>query len=483
MAQKQCGDDAPPAFKGPLRPTRWDASRRRRSVLPPLIASGLAALAGCNGAPHDPSAASDAVGAGSTQEAAALAFPGAVGHGRFAKGGKGGVVYPVTSLADRGPGTYRACVEALGPRVCVFRVSGVIRFETRPPRIINPYLTIAGETAPGDGVLLSHDGGVDGLTPLVVKNTHDVVVRHIRVRTDKIGDNRGGNDAFTIENSRNVILDHVSGSWALDEVFNGHRDNDAVTVSNSIFAEGVPRHDKCALLASDSEIQQSLSFIGNICAHNGDRNPDLNFTPGSCVEVVNNVVYNAVGEFVEVWESFGGTTANIVGNMFIAGPNTEPQAPAVTRNRIGSTGAASLYIADNVREGVAVELGPGVEETTRPTPVCPLTIQPTTAQDAYAQSMAIAGALPRDSVDLRIIEEIAARKGRIVDGPGALPVLSSTAPAIDHDDDGMSDAWERENGADPAVFDAWGDSDGDGVANLTEFLDYEHQRKLQVQRM
>src|SRR3546814_5625668 len=77
----------------------------------------------------------------------------------------------VTSLADNGPGTYRACVEASGPRICIFRVSGLIRFTGRPPVIRNPYLTIAGQTAPGGGVTLAHSGGADGVTPVIIKKT------------------------------------------------------------------------------------------------------------------------------------------------------------------------------------------------------------------------------------------------------------------------------------------------------------------------
>src|SRR3546814_8729972 len=129
------------------------------------------------------------------------------------------------------------------------------------------------------GILLTHAGGANGFTPLVVKRTHDVVVRHIRVRTDRNGEERGGNDAFTIEDSSNVILDHVSGSWALDENVNGQGQNDLITVSWSIFAEGIPRHDKCALLASDPRGPQRFRFVKNLCAHNGDRNPDANFPP------------------------------------------------------------------------------------------------------------------------------------------------------------------------------------------------------------
>ena len=119
-----------------------------------------------------------------------LAFPGAEGHGMYTVGGHGGKIIAVTTLDDAGPGSLRACIEATGPRVCIFRVGGVIRFETTRPIIHNPFLTIAGQTAPGGGILLTHAGGTGALTPLVVKNTHDVIVRHLHVRPDRRGESR-----------------------------------------------------------------------------------------------------------------------------------------------------------------------------------------------------------------------------------------------------------------------------------------------------
>ena len=109
------------------------------------------------------------------------AFPGAEGYGRHSIGGRGGRIIPVTTLADSGRGSLRACIDARGPRVCIFRVGGVIRYTTKRPMITNPYITIAGQTAPGGGILLTHNGGPDGFTPLVAKNTHDVIIRYIQI--------------------------------------------------------------------------------------------------------------------------------------------------------------------------------------------------------------------------------------------------------------------------------------------------------------
>jgi hypothetical protein len=407
-----------------------------------------------------------------------LAFPGAEGYGRFAKGGRGGEILFVTTLADTGRGSLRACIEAEGPRVCVFRVSGTIRFEKERPIIFNPYLTIAGETAPGDGILLTHSGGEDGLTPLVVKNSHDVVVRHIRVRTDRAGKNRGSNDSFTIENSERVIFDHVSGSWALDEVYNGHSNNNDLTISRSIFAEGLKDHDKCALLVSDPETTQRISFIRNLCAHNGDRNPDINARPGSCIEIVNNVFYNAAYEFAEVWESYGGTSVSIVGNHFRAGPSTASGIPAIGRNTIGSTGAAEIYIDDNLIDG-EIQM---VSERARPflvdEPACPLTIDPLPSSEVLNDVLNQSGARPLDSVDLRIIDDVKNRTGAIVDKPGEMPILAPGPIVRDRDYDGMPDEWEFEQGMDSTNYNPWDDDDGDGWANLEEYLDYAHQQRL-----
>ncbi len=404
-----------------------------------------------------------------------IAFPGAEGYGRFAQGGRGGRIMAVTTLADSGPGSLRNCIEFKGPRICVFRVAGVIRFEKKRPVIYNPYITIAGETAPGGGIIVTHSGGKDGLTPLVIKDTHDVVIRHIRVRPDRLSEQRGSNDAFTIENSARVILDHVSGSWAQDELYDGHGDNTLITVSRSIFAEGLKNHDKCALLNSDPRGPQRISFLQNLCAHNGDRNPDINAPPGSCVEVVNNVFYNASTEFAEVWESNGGGPVSIVGNHFRSGPNTPAGTAAIRRGRIGSKGPSEIYQQDNLLDGDLTLVSLNAQSSLVDEPACPLTIDPLPADDVLPEVLRSSGAHPRDGVDLRIIEEVQTRTGAIVDQPGdIIPIAEATAPS-DEDGDGMSDEWEISRGIDPQVFNPWADFDENGWANIEEYLDYRHR--------
>lgn len=411
------------------------------------------------------------------------AFPGAEGFGRDARGGRGGRIIAVTTLADSGPGSLRACIDARGPRVCVFRVGGVIRFTTARPIIQNPFLTIAGQTAPGGGILLTHAGGKTGLTPMVIKNTHDIVVRHIRVRTDRRGEDRGANSAFIIEGSRNVVLDHVSASWALDENVGGFAQNTNVTISSSIFAEGIQRHDKCALLSSDPKGPQRLSFIRNLCAHNGDRNPDVNVPPGSCVEVVNNVLYNGQSQFTEVWESYGGSSVNIIGNYYKAGPNSSASIAAIDRPTIGSKGRARIFQAGNVLAGKVAAVTPSAKGVLLDKPACPLATKSMPARQAYDQVLSQSGAFPRDAVDARIVGEVRSGTGQIRAAPGEMPGIANAAPYADRDRDGMADSWEVARGLDPRRNDAWSDANGNGWANFDEFLNFAHRALLQGIRL
>ncbi|MCJ1960702.1 pectate lyase family protein [Novosphingobium mangrovi (ex Hu et al. 2023)] len=431
-----------------------------------LVFAGLFGLALADCAPPSAAASAPVVKTPSGQKA----FPGAVGYGAVSAGGRGGRIIYVTTLADGGPGSLRSCIDYKFPRVCVFRVNGVIRFTQRPPRIRYPYITIAGQTAPGGGITLSHNGGANGQTPLVIKNSHDVVVRHIRVRNDKAGKYRGAEDNITIENSSKVIIDHVSTSWSRDEGINGYADNDLVTISNSIFAWGIPKHDKCALLASDPRDKQNLSFINNICAHNGDRNPDINFPRGSCVEVVNNILYNAQSEFAEVWETYGGSPVSIVSNTFLAGNNTNTNSRGIARETIGSTGRAQIYLWGNKYEGNFKHISPEVDVARVQDGPCPLTITPQTANASFYTVLARSGAFPRDSIDDEILSDVRNRTGQIGSPAPSLPYQPAANPYPDADKDGMDDSWEASHGANPAKSDAWADANGNGVSNFEDFL-------------
>jgi hypothetical protein len=357
-------------------------------------------------------------------------------------------------------------------------VGGVIRYTSMRPEIRNPYLTIAGETAPGGGILITHAGGKGAFTPLVIKNTHDVIVRHVRVRMDRPGEQRRANSAFTIEGSSNVILDHVSGSWAQDENIGGYAQNDAITVSWSIFAEGVPRHDKCALLSSDPTGPQHISFVKNLCAHNGDRNPDVNVMRGSCVELVNNVLYNGQSQFTEVWESYGGSRVNIIGNHYRRGPNTARLTFGIDRPLVGSTGPAKIYQSDNLADGHGIVIAPAARLALVGAPVCRLATRAMPARQTFGAVLAAAGAFPRDAVDERLVYEVRSRTGAIGRPNRIIPFIAGGSPYEDGDGDGMSDKWEMAHGCDPRRSDAWNDANRNGWANLEEFLDYAHRERL-----
>jgi pectate lyase len=415
---------------------------------------------------------------GTAKASGRAAFIDAEGYGSKAVGGLKGKIIKVTTLADSGPGSLRACIDAKGPRVCVFTVAGLIRFTTERPVIRNPYLTIAGETAPGGGITLSHAGGPKAFTPLTIKKTHNIIVRHIRVRTDLPGEVRGGNDGINIADSKNIIIDHVSASWSLDENIGLFGQNDAITISSSIFAEGTPKHDKCALLASDPKGPQKISFVRNLCAHNGDRNPDVNVPPDSCVDVVNNVFYNAQSQFTEIWESYGGSPVNVVGNVYRRGPDTNLRmAAGVDRSVKGSRGQAKIYLEGNLAQGVP-PLSSTVDAALVYAPVCPLRSEAESAAKAYERALSNAGAFPRDAVDQRVVSEVEKSGGKIGRPAGPIPAIAPGRAYRDEDGDGMADSWERANATDPKKFDSWDDKDGDGWTNFDHFLKFAHQQRI-----
>lgn len=450
--------------------------RTRRMIRDASVRSWTTAILGTIGACSVPAGAGPFPQSSSAPTVSAVtgtkAFPSASGYGAVSAGGRGGRIIPVTTLADSGPGSLRACIDASGPRVCVFRVNGTIRYTQRPPWITKPFLTIAGQTAPGGGITLAHGGGANGRTPLVIKGTHDVVIRHIRVRPNLPGGARESEDGITIEQSERVILDHVSASWARDELVNGYADNNNISITNSIFAYGVPPHDKCALLASDPVDAQRLSFIGNVCAHNGDRNPDLNFPRGSCVEVVNNIFYNADSRFAEIWEAFGGTPVSLVGNVFQAGLDTSASTVGIARDTRGSKGAAAIYLWDNEARGNFQAVTPNVAAVLQARPPCPLTAQPVKASQAFTNALARAGAYPRDAIDTLVVSDVRQGTGRVGTPPSGIPANPPATPYLDKDGDGMDDNWEHTHGADAVRSDPWDDANGNGISNFEEFLAY-----------
>lgn len=455
------------------------------------------------------------------------AFPGAEGGGMFSFGGRGGAVFVIDNLLDDGPGSFREACESAGPRIVIFNVAGVIRLKDRI-RIRAPYITIAGNTAPGDGVCIAGN--------TVEIETHDVVVRHMRFR-------RGATDAGDRNDSiggnpiGNIMIDHVSASWGLDENMSMYRHMYVnpmggpdlklptvnITIQNSIFSEALNIYHH----AFGSTIGGlNSTFMRNLWACNTGRNPSVgmygDFT------FVNNVIYNYRHRTVD-----GGdhrSFFNIMNNYFKPGPGTPHEAiayrllkPESERSKVVFDNFGRAFVngnfvegypeisADNWKGGVQPASRAPVEEVLpkirvdTPFPHAKLAMED--PQVAYELVLRDAGAtLPRrDAVDLRIVEMV--RSGKVTDAKVAASSLELAAkvgyapkyveeiaegvqvgfitdpsevggypdyrgvPYPDDDRDGLPNAWEVSHGLNPSDnADVSLDGDGDGYTNVEEFI-------------
>jgi hypothetical protein len=415
----------------------------------------------------------------------APAFPGAEGFGKYTLGGRGGKVIEVTNLGDRGPGSFRAACMAGGPRTIVFRVSGTIALESEL-KIRDPFLTIAGQTAPGDGVCIKNYQ--------VNFDTKHMIIRYLRFRP---GDEKGKEQDGFGGNGDHIIIDHCSVSWGIDETLSINKASN-LTVQWCLVSESLARsiHKKGAHGYGGLWGGPGGSYHHNILAHHTSRNPRASGNADSgLLDYRNNVVYN--------WgfnSAYGGELwpRNWINNYYKPGPATSENV----RHRIflqkdprGKMYAEGNFLwgfpaisADNWKGGIDfAEDGEATETTLRvknPYVVAPVSTQP--AEAAYELVLKHAGcSLARDSVDQRIIREI--RSGTatfgetyagggkgIIDSQkavGGWPELHSVPAPLDTDHDGMPDDWERKHHLDPAN-DADGpqDRDSDGFTNLEEYL-------------
>ncbi len=449
------------------------------------------------------------------------AFPGAEGGGAYTPGGRGGKVIVVTSLADEGPGTFREACETGGARIIVFNVSGVIRLSS-PIHLRAPYVTIAGQTSPGDGVCLT------GASFLI--DTHDVVIRHMRFRRgaqdvafrdDAIGGNPVGN----------IMIDHCSASWGLDEnmsiyrhVYNRDETGHGlklptvnITIQNSVFSEAMDTYNH----AFGGTIGgHNCMFARNLFASNISRNCSVGMNEG--FNFVNNVTFNWWNRSVD-----GGDNTslfNIINNYFKPGPITpldKPISYRILKPESGRDKSKALsfgkaYVSGNIVHGNkkvtkdnwngGVQLADDVKEeeflskirVNEPFPMPHVTIMP--AQKAYNFVMENVGAnFPkRDAVDARIVKSVQTGKAIYVENApefvspyikrrlpadsykqgiitdirqvGGLPEYKGT-PVKDSDNDGMPDAWEIKNGLNPHdPSDATLDCNGDGYTNIEKYI-------------
>jgi pectate lyase len=419
-----------------------------------------------------------------------LAFPGAEGFGRFAKGGRGGDVYHVTTLADDGPGSLREGFNsAHGPRTIVFDVSGTIELK-KPIVVEKSYLTIAGQTAPGDGICLKDQ-------TFQILNASHIILRYMRFR---LGDDNKprptGPDCLNTNDVDHVTFDHISVSWGIDGNHDLRRGGN-FTLQWSIYAEALndSLHEKGthAMLASFRELTDSISLHHNLFASSRERHPTLGGSPRTKAEAIvdfrNNVIYNLSGA-----TNLGNCHINVIDNYYVPGPNT-PQGAKPLATKTENAGALRAFLHGNVFVGNqdwtahndrAIDFNRWSKgsylltslETIRAKQAFDVGAagpHTDTAEVAYDRVLRQAGAShPRDEADLRLVEGVRAGTHRLIDSQrevGGWPSLSSRPAAVDTDGDGMPDAWETQHGLDPAdAADGAQDGDGDGYTYLEAYL-------------
>jgi len=410
-----------------------------------------------------------------------LAFPGAEGGGKYTSGGRGGKVLFVDNLNDKGKGSFRKAIEASGPRTIVFRVSGNIELE-KTITIKNDSVTIAGQTAPGDGICLVNYG--------IVVEADNVIIRYIRVRPGN--ESKQEMDAISGTNRRNIMIDHCSFSWSNDETASFYN-NSNFTMQWCIISESLSAssHHKGEHGFGGIWGGNNATFHHNLLSDHSSRNPRFcgsrytNKPEEELVDFRNNVIYN--------WgynSTYGGEEGNynMVNNYYKPGPATEKKTAKRIlqltqdffdpRFNTDTLGAGKFYIKGNVVEGFPEVTkdnwkygvqGEGVNEITKAEsklrrPVSHTKIKTESASCAYNNVLNYAGAsLHRDSADKRIVQETrtgvekygetfrGGGKG-IIDSPGEVggwPVLKQGILPADSDNDGMADNWEVTVGLNP----------------------------------
>lgn len=378
-------------------------------------------------------------------QAQQLAFPGAEGYGKYTVGGRGGRVLTVTNLNDSGEGSFRAAVEQEGPRIVVFAVDGTIELKS-PLRINNDSITIAGQSAPGDGICLKD-------YPLVV-NAGNVIVRYIRVRvgdrhhldSDGLGGGRYG--------QKNVILDHLSVSWSIDECLSIYK-TENLTVQWCLVAHSLNTsvHTKGSHGFGGIWGGYKATFHHNLLANHASRNPRFASVDGTkWVDYRNNVVYN--------WgfkTAYGGghhAEINMVNNYYKPGPASQHRRLL----DVAEDGTGRYYVAGNVMDGD--DAAPGEECNSclvdAPFPYEPIGEE--TASVAYQRVLESVGcSFSQDVYDREVLRQV--KEGIATFGTngiinsqndvGGWPVLKSGKPSEDSDGDGMPDEWERRHGLNP----------------------------------
>ncbi len=392
-------------------------------------------------------------------------FPGAEGYGQYTKGGRGGAIIKVTNLNSSGPGSLRNALLSSGPRTVVFEVSGTINIGGAIT-IRDPFLTIAGQTAPSPGILVR--GG-----SITIK-THDVLIQHLRIRAGNTGDDclkmstAGSGEVY------NVYLDHLSLSWAKDEVLSIYQ-RDArvydISVSHCFITEGLAKNNsytgaKGFLIGKDpnksvSEVIGDVSVTSSLFAHNNQRNPYMkNGTRGI---LCNNVMYSYRHSAVEIGDDDGEFMVSAVNNVFRT--RVPANKPPISLRTPGSGG--KLYMSNNMYDGNMPSQNQLINtsfalQSNSPVNLSSVDVIPTSQTMDYVLTNSGARPVDRDAVDVRIINEVKTRTGDWMDQTE----VDSYYPNLAVNNKSFS------------IANANGDDDGDGYTNLEEKL---HELKLQVE--
>jgi pectate lyase len=429
------------------------------------------------------------------------AFPGAEGFGMYSAGGRNGKVIEVTNLADSGPGSLRAAIDAWYPRIIVFRISGYIELKSFL-KITNPYITIAGQTAPGDGICLKNYG--------IMVYTDNVIIRYLRIRPGiSEGVSFDQMDSIWVAQGHNVIIDHCSASWAVDEtlsVASSKNNISNVTVQWCIISESLncsvhPKgcHGFGSLICGCCG--NGVTYHHNLYAHHKGRNPFAGNYNDSTVDPIgfifdfrNNVIYN--------WGDWAGhngngmnsiTRMNFVGNYYKKGPNSASNYAFWERCRDGKAYFSGNWMEDSCPDDQwSLVRFRGRTPWTDDEKIAykqssPIPVEPVNTSDAltaYKSVLAGAGATfpVRDAVDERVVDSVINKTGRIIDSieeVGGYPRLTSGKPPADSDHDGMPDKWELAVGLNPYDSnDGNLDRDSDGYTNIEEYINWLPQSKL-----
>jgi pectate lyase len=422
---------------------------------------------------------------GAAPAALAKAFPTAEGFGAEAVGGRGGRVIEVTNLDDAGEGSLRAAMEASGPRICVFRVSGTITLRNAI-QVRTPYLTVAGQSSPG-GIEIKGSGEPEGDWGVwFVNGAHDIVVRHLRVRMGGNMKHDAGNNLLCYGTAEpgvhDVIFDHCSVSWGSDTQLDWYGSYlDRATFQWNIIGECfMGQH------IGGNNAPKHITLHHNLYANLGSRTPLMQHASG--FDFRNNVIYNWSGNNASVFGQFALNTSafgNVVKNLWLAGPesgypylNVGNGGPVRIEGSPARDGGTKLYLAGNwgpnSSDGSTNDwIGHGVNtwdyyelnhegsthlvsraqyEATMPFPAPPVGLDP--VSNLLDKVLATAGAYRpvRDAVDLRIIKSVRDKTGSSRIGTtGPWPDLAVGAPASprDLDHDGMPDTWEQLHSLDP----------------------------------